>query len=189
MKILAIPALASALAIAACSGPAEDTDTVAADETAVSDVATDEGTIVEVAQGNPDFSTLVQAVTTAELGDTLSGAGPFTVFAPTNAAFEKLPAGTLDGLMTEESREDLTGLLNYHVVPGETNAATLMDAIKANNGSYELTTVNGATLTASMEGSNVVLTDAAGGKSTITATDVEASNGVIHVIDTVVMPG
>ena len=188
MKIIAIPALASALALAACGGPAEDTATVA-DETAVSEVATDEGTIVEVAQGNPDFSTLVSAITAADLGETLSGDGPFTVFAPANSAFDKLPDGTLDNLMMEENREEFQGLLTYHVVPGETNAATLMDAIKANDGTYELTTVNGATLTASMEGDNVILTDAAGGKSTITATDVEASNGVIHVIDTVVMPG
>ncbi|MGB7408123.1 MAG: fasciclin domain-containing protein [Pontixanthobacter sp.] len=188
MRFLALPVLASALALAACGEPAEDTDTVA-DETAVSDVATDEGTVVEIAQGNPDFSTLVEAITSAELGETLSGAGPFTVFAPTNAAFDKLPDGTLDDLMMEENREDFQGLLTYHVVPGETNAATLMDAIKANDGSYELTTVNGATLTASMDGDNVILTDAAGGTSTITATDVEASNGIIHAIDTVVMPG
>ncbi len=189
MKFLAIPALASALALAACGAPAEDTDATVADTTAMAPEATEEGNVVEVAQGNPDFSTLVTAVTAADLGATLSGAGPFTVFAPTNAAFDKLPAGTLETLTAPEGKEQLQGILTYHVVPGETNAAALIEAINANDGSYEMTTVNGGTLTATLNGETVTLTDAAGGTSTITATDVEASNGVIHVIDTVVMPG
>ena len=188
MKFLALPALASALALAACGAPAEEADApTAADEMAVSEAATS-GTIVDVASGNDDFSTLVTAVTAAGLGETLSGAGPFTVFAPNNAAFAKLPAGTLDTLTKPESKDTLTGILTYHVVPGKTDAATLTQAIEANGGTYEITTVNGASLTAKMSGANVVLTDAKGGTSTITATDVEASNGVIHVIDTVLMP-
>ena len=188
MKLLALPALASALALAACGTPAEETAApTAADETAVSETAT-VGTIVDVASGNDDFSTLVTAVTAAGLGETLSGTGPFTVFAPNNAAFAKLPAGTLDTLTKPERKDTLSGILTFHVVPGKTDAATLVAAIEANGGTYEITTVNGGSLTAKMDGENVVLTDAKGGTSTITATDVEASNGVIHVIDTVLMP-
>lgn len=191
MKLIAIPALASALALAACGSPETDT-TDTADTTSVSADATAEtvGTVVEVAQGNEDFSTLVTAVTAAGLGETLSGEGPFTVFAPTNAAFAKLPEGTLDTLTQEENKADLVNILTYHVVAGETNAAALVEAIgAAEGGNLELSTVSGGKLTASLDGENVVLTDAAGGTSTITATDVEADNGVIHVIDTVVMPG
>ena len=190
MKLIALPALATALALAACGSPADETatgDSMNADETSVSETATT-GTIVDVASGNEDFSTLVTAVTAAGLGETLSGTGPFTVFAPNNAAFAKLPEGTLDTLTQPENKDQLTGILTYHVVPGKTDAATLIEAINANDGAYEITTVNGASLTASLDGESVVLTDAAGGKSTVTATDVEASNGVIHVIDTVVMP-
>ena len=187
---MALAGGASALALAACSEPADDAaveEPMAADETAMA--PEEPGTVVAVAQGNPDFSTLVTAVNAAELGETLGGEGPFTVFAPNNAAFEKLPDGTLESLTAPEGKEQLTGILTYHVVPGRTDAATLTKAITDNGGSYEMTTVNGAKLTATMDGDNVVLTDAAGGKSTITATDVAASNGVIHVIDTVVMPG
>ncbi|MDC0886277.1 fasciclin domain-containing protein [Altererythrobacter sp.] len=187
-KSIAMPAIAtaSALALAACGAPAEETDTMA-DETSVA--VEEPGTIVAVAQGNDDFSTLVTAVTAAELGDTLSGEGPFTVFAPTNAAFAKLPEGTLETLTAPEGKEQLTSILTYHVVPGAVDAATLTNAIETNGGTYEITTVNGGTLTASMSDGAVILTDAAGGTSTITATDVAASNGIVHVIDTVVMPG
>ncbi|GAA4643030.1 fasciclin domain-containing protein [Pontixanthobacter gangjinensis] len=186
MKFYAIPALVSALALAACGTPAEDNTT--ADETAVSDTAEASTTIVDVAAGNPDFSTLVSAVTTAELGETLSGEGPFTVFAPTNDAFSKVPAETMTALMGEDMRDDLVGILTYHVVAGKVDAATLTTAITDGGGTYEIGTVNGGKLTASIEGDAVILTDAAGGKSTVTATDVEASNGLIHVIDTVLMP-
>ncbi|WP_435416954.1 fasciclin domain-containing protein [Parerythrobacter aurantius] len=184
-------AAGSAFALAACSEPAEDAavaDPALAEETAAAE-AEAPGSIVAVAQGNPDFSTLVTAVTAAELGQTLAGPGPFTVFAPTNAAFEKLPDGTLETLTAPEGKEQLTGILTYHVVEGETNAAALTKAIADNGGSYELTTVNGGKLTATLDGDKVVLTDAKGGKATVTATDVDAANGVIHVIDTVVMPG
>ena len=181
-------AAASALALAACGSPAEEempVDETMADETSV---AEEPGTIVDVAQGNPDFSTLVTAVTAAELGGTLGGEGPYTVFAPTNAAFDKLPDGTLETLTAPEGKEQLTSILTYHVVSGATDAATLTNAIETNDGSYEITTVNGGTLTATLEGGNVILTDAAGGKATVASTDVMASNGIIHGIDTVLMP-
>ena len=147
------------------------------------------GNIVEVAQGNADFSTLVAAVTAAGLGETLSGEGPFTVFAPTNDAFAKIPADTLAGLLTPEQRDALTGILTYHVVAGRVDAATLLQQIEAGGGSATLTTVQGGTLTARAADGGVTLTDANGGTSTVVMTDVAASNGVIHAIDTVVMPG
>ena len=190
-KLTIVLASAASLAIAACAEEtAEPTteDTAAMNDQMANETA-EAGTIVEVAQDNPDFSTLVSAVTTAELGETLSGEGPYTVFAPTNAAFEAVDQATLEQLMSEEGRENLTNILTYHVVEGETMAQALTEAIEgAGEEGYELTTVNGATLTATMEGGNVVLTDAAGNTATVTATDVDASNGVIHVIDTVLMP-
>jgi uncharacterized surface protein with fasciclin (FAS1) repeats len=147
------------------------------------------GTIVEVAQGNDDFSTLVSAIESAELGETLSGDGPYTVFAPTNAAFEEIPEATRDELMSEAGKEDLANILTYHVVEGETMAEALGQAIEAaGEEGYTLTTVNGAELTAMMEGGSVVLRDAAGNTATVTQTDIDASNGVIHSIDTVLMP-
>ena len=191
-KIAISLATAASLAIAACSQePA--TDTAMTDDTAMADqMANDtaaEGTIVDVATANPDFSTLVSAVQSAQLGNTLSGAGPYTVFAPTNAAFEKVPQATRDELMSPAGREDLSNILTYHVVEGETNAAALQQAIEgAGDAGYTITTVNGATLTAMMQGGNVVLQDAAGNTAIVTQTDVDASNGVIHAIDTVLMP-
>ncbi|MHA6332925.1 fasciclin domain-containing protein [Qipengyuania sp. CAU 1752] len=177
---------ASAISLAACGAPADDADNTAAD---AESVAEEPGTIVAVAQGDESFSTLVTAVTAADLVETLSSGGPFTVFAPTNSAFDKLPDGTLDELTAPEGKEKLTSILTYHVVEGPADAATLINNIKTNDGSYEITTVNGGTLTATLDGNNVVLTDAAGGKATVTATDIAASNGMIHVIDTVLMPG
>ncbi|GMM92625.1 fasciclin domain-containing protein [Qipengyuania sp. MTN3-11] len=185
-------ASAASLAIAACAQePATDDamteDTAMADQMA-NDTAEGE-TIADVAMADANLSTLAAAVQSAQLGETLSGEGPFTVFAPTNAAFDKIPQATRDELMSEAGREDLTGILTYHVVPGETNAAALTEAIAAaGDEGYELTTVNGAVLTATMDGDNVVLTDAAGNTAIVTATDTEASNGVIHTIDTVLMP-
>ena len=189
MKTLKLTlASAVALSLAACAQDAGTDDAMAADETAVADEATAAGTIVEVAEGDDSFSTLVAAVTAANLGETLSGEGPFTVFAPTNDAFAKLPEGTVEKLTTEDT-ETLGTILKYHVVPGNVDAATLTTAIEgAGEGGYTVTTADGGELTAAIVDGAVVLTDAAGGKATVTATDVAASNGVIHVIDTVLMP-
>jgi uncharacterized surface protein with fasciclin (FAS1) repeats len=145
-------------------------------------------TIVENASAASNLTTLVAAVKAAGLVDTLSGPGPFTVFAPTNDAFAKLPAGTVDTLVKPESKAQLTKILTYHVVPGDMSAANLMDAIKAGGGKAELTTVQGEKLTATMSGGNVILTDAKGGTATVTQADVKQSNGVVHVIDSVLMP-
>ena len=192
MKTLHIlTASAAALALAACGGAADDAamedDAAMADEMVNAD-ATTPGTIVEVAQGNPDFSTLVAAVTAADLGETLSGEGPFTVFAPTNEAFAALPEGTVETLTTEDT-DTLGSILTYHVVPGEVMSSDLVAAIvDAGEGGYTVETVNGGTLTAMVDGEAVTLTDAQGNTATVTATDVDASNGVIHVIDTVLMP-
>ena len=144
--------------------------------------------IVEVASGNADFSTLVAAVKAAGLVETLSGDGPFTVFAPTNAAFDKLPAGTVDGLLKPESLDKLKSVLTYHVVAGKFDAAAVIDAINKNNGKYTVTTVQGGKIDLSLKNDMVMLTDANGATSMVTMADVPASNGVIHAIDTVVMP-
>ncbi|MFI8379848.1 fasciclin domain-containing protein [Leeuwenhoekiella sp. NPDC079379] len=145
-------------------------------------------TIATIAMGNENFTTLVTAIQAAELGETLNGAGPFTVFAPTNAAFDKLPAGTLEGLTKPENKEKLAGLLKYHVVSGEYMAADVVKAINDNNGSFVIKTVQGGELTATLDGENVIITDANGSKSKVVMADVDASNGVIHAIDAVVMP-
>lgn len=181
-------ASAIALSLAACAGEANEDTATAADETAVAEEATAAGTIVEVAQGDEGFSTLVAAVTAAGLGEVLSGEGPFTVFAPTNDAFAKLPEGTVEKLTTEDT-ETLGTILKYHVVEGKVDAATLTEAIAAaGEAGYTVTTVGGGTFTAAVVDGAVVLTDAAGNTATVTGTDVEASNGLIHVIDTVLMP-
>jgi uncharacterized surface protein with fasciclin (FAS1) repeats len=145
-------------------------------------------TIVDGAVGSPAHTTLVAAVKAAGLVETLSSPGPFTVFAPTNDAFAKLPAGTVDTLLKPENKGTLTSVLTYHVVAGKLAAADVIAAIQAGGGKAELTTVQGGTLTGSIVDGKVILTDAKGGTSTVTATDLMQSNGVIHVIDTVVMP-
>ena len=145
-------------------------------------------TIVENAANSPIHTTLVAAVTAAGLVPTLSGPGPFTVFAPTNAAFAKLPAGTVDTLVMPANKAALTKILTYHVVAGRVSAANLMSQIRAGGGRAALTTVEGGTLTASLRGSSVILTDEKGGVATVTQSDVFQSNGVIHVTDTVSMP-
>ncbi len=145
-------------------------------------------TIVGVAAGNENFSTLVAAVKAAGLVDTLSSDGPFTVFAPTNAAFAKLPEGTVASLLKPENKGTLTAVLTYHVVAGKFDAAAVVGAIKANNGSFVVKTVQGGSLTASLKGDNVILTDEKGNVSTVVIADVAASNGIIHAIDSVVMP-
>jgi uncharacterized surface protein with fasciclin (FAS1) repeats len=145
-------------------------------------------TIVENAVNSADHTTLVAAVTAAGLVETLSGPGPFTVFAPTDAAFAKLPAGAVDSLVQPANKAALTKILTYHVVAGRISAADLIDRIRAGGGSARLTTVEGGVLTASLRGDSVVLTDERGGEATVTQADVFQSNGVIHVTDAVSMP-
>ncbi len=144
--------------------------------------------IVENAVNSKDHTTLVAAVTAAGLVDTLASPGPFTVFAPTNAAFGKLPAGTVETLVKPENKATLTSILTYHVVAGRMTSADVARAIKAGGGRAVLTTVNGGTLTASMMGKKLMLTDAKGGMSMVSIANVMQSNGVIHVVDTVLMP-
>jgi uncharacterized surface protein with fasciclin (FAS1) repeats len=145
-------------------------------------------TIVENASAAPNLTTLVAAVKAAGLVDTLASPGPFTVFAPTNAAFDKLPAGTVDTLLKPENKGTLTTVLTYHVVAGKMTAADIMAAIKRGGGKAELTTVAGEKITARVVAGKVVITDAKGGKSTVTTANVMQSNGVVHVIDSVLMP-
>lgn len=144
--------------------------------------------IVDVAAGSTAHTTLVAAIKAADLVTTLKSEGPFTVFAPTNDAFAKLPAGTLDNLLKPENKSTLAGILTYHVVAGKLDAKAIMAAIKEGGGKAVLTTVAGGMLTAAVVNGKVVLTDEKGGKATVTTTDLEATNGVIHVIDTVLMP-
>jgi uncharacterized surface protein with fasciclin (FAS1) repeats len=144
--------------------------------------------IVENAMNSKDHTTLVAAVKAAGLVDTLEGPGPFTVFAPTNAAFDKLPAGTVDTLLKPENQGQLKRVLTYHVVPGRITSHKLEAMIKKGGGQAELKTVEGGSLTASMSGGNIVLKDEKGGTATVTQADVMQQNGVIHVIDTVLMP-
>ncbi len=144
--------------------------------------------IIENAVNSKDHTTLVAAVKAAGLVETLSSAGPFTVFAPTNKAFGKLPAGTVETLVKPENKGTLTTILTYHVVAGKMSASDVVAAIKAGNGKATLKTVQGGTLTASLRGKSVIITDEKGGMSKVTIADVNQSNGIIHVIDTVLMP-
>jgi uncharacterized surface protein with fasciclin (FAS1) repeats len=144
--------------------------------------------IVENAVNSADHTTLVAAVKAAGLVETLESPGPFTVFAPTNEAFAKLPAGTVENLLKPENKDMLTKILTYHVVTGRLSAVDLRKQIKEGNGEATLKTVSGGTLTAMMQGKNIVLKDEKGDISTITIPNVFQSNGVIHVVDTVVLP-
>lgn len=144
--------------------------------------------IVENAVNSNDHTTLVAAVKAADLVSTLQGAGPFTVFAPTNEAFAKLPAGTVDTLLKPENKDQLSKVLTYHVVAGKVSSKDLVKLIKAGGGKAELKTVEGGKLTAMMQGGKVMLTDEKGGMSTVTIADVYQSNGVIHVVDSVLLP-
>ena len=144
--------------------------------------------IIDNAVNSADHTTLVAAVKAAGLVDTLKGSGPFTVFAPTNEAFAKLPAGTVENLLKPENKDALTKVLTYHVIPGRLSALDLKKQIKAGNGQAELKTVSGGTLTVMMQGKNIVLKDEKGGVSTVTIPNVFQSNGVIHVVDAVVLP-
>ena len=193
-------ASAALLGLAACNSGAE-TEAPAADATPAqtAPMATDpmvggaamspNETIVANAAKASNLTTLVSAVQAADLAETLSGPGPFTVFAPDNAAFEKVPAATRETLMSPAGKADLTKILTYHVVPGRLTAADLATQAQANGGKVELTTVEGDTLTANVNpDGSVTLTDSKGGASRVTQADVLQSNGVVHVIDTVVMP-
>jgi uncharacterized surface protein with fasciclin (FAS1) repeats len=176
---LKTPAIAAAVALALFAGAcSSDSDDDATTTTAAEMEASE--TIVEIAVGNDDFSTLVAALEAADLVDTLSGEGPFTVFAPTNEAFEALPEGTLDDLLLPENQAQLQAILTYHVVAGEVMAADVEPG--------EVTTVEGSTFTISVEDGNVFITDGAGGQAQVVTTDIVGSNGVIHVIDAVLLP-
>lgn len=144
--------------------------------------------IVENAVNSKDHTTLVAAVKAAGLVETLSSAGPFTVFAPTNAAFNKLPEGTVGFLVKPENKPELTKILTYHVVSGRVSSSDLKKMIRQGNGTASLTTVQGGILKATMENSMIYLTDALGNKTAVTQADVFQSNGVIHVIETVLFP-
>lgn len=181
----------AALVMSSC-GDAKKTEDVEAVDSL--EVAMDEPeivlptTIVDVAIANENFTTLVAAVKAAGLVETLSSEGPFTVFAPTNAAFDKLPAGTVDSLLLPENLEKLKSVLTYHVVAGKFEAAAVIDAINQNKGKFTVTTVQGGKIDLSLKDGNVILTDANGKTSMVAIADVAASNGVIHAIDSVVMP-
>ncbi len=144
--------------------------------------------IIENAVNSKDHTTLVAAVKAAGLVETLEGAGPFTVFAPTNEAFNKLPTGTVDNLLKPENKDKLTAVLTYHVISGKIDSKSLMDMIMKNNGKYTATTVQGGSLTFMMKGKNIMVMDESGNTAKVTIKDVYQSNGVIHVIDTVLLP-
>ncbi|MFP7723059.1 fasciclin domain-containing protein [Lysobacter sp. A3-1-A15] len=204
-KLLTL-ALMSGLALSACADNTDaDTDIVATTpDPALADPTLDPVTdpmadpaapgadmdIVANASNSPDHSTLVSAVQAAGLVETLQGPGPYTVFAPTNAAFDALPAGTVDGLLEPARKDELGSVLTYHVVEGSVDAAALMAQIEAGNGEARLATVSGGELVAKANpAGGVTITDAQGNVATVTTVDLRSSNGVIHVVDTVLMPG
>jgi uncharacterized surface protein with fasciclin (FAS1) repeats len=176
--ILIAAAVASLSLVAAACGGDDETAAPAGETAGAAD--TMDQTITDVVAGNEDFSTLLAAVGAAELGETLAGEGPYTVFAPTDDAFAALPEGTLDTLLDPENKDQLAGILTYHVLPGKVVAADVT--------SGEVTTVNGATFTISVEDGGVYITDGAGNTAQVTTTDIVTSNGVIHVIDSVLLP-
>lgn len=210
-SLLAV-ALVAACALSACSkpesaAPAADTDAMGSNAMAPATGAADamaadasanpmvggapmyaDKDIIDNAVNSADHTTLVAAVKAAGLVDTLKGPGPFTVFAPTNAAFDALPAGTVDSLLKPEMKADLTKVLTYHVVPGALDTEALKAQISAGGGKAELTTVQGEPLTATESDGGIALTDAKGNVAMVTTADVMQSNGVIHVIDKVLMP-
>jgi uncharacterized surface protein with fasciclin (FAS1) repeats len=167
------------LVAAACSSE-DDTSSSPSAEAETSAPAEATETITEIVAGNEDFSTLLAAVEAADLGETLAGEGPFTVFAPTDEAFAALPEGTLDTLLEPKNQDQLAAILTYHVVPAEVMAADVE--------SGEVTTVNGAAFTVEVSDEGVSITDGQGNVAQVTATDIVASNGVIHVIDAVLLP-
>ena len=149
---------------------------------------TAKGNLVAAAMQSQDHQTLVAAVKAAGLVDTLAGRGPYTVFAPTDAAFAKLPAGTVETLLKPANRGQLRSVLTYHVVPGKVTSSQLVEAIRKGGGQAMLKTVQGGTLTARLSGTSVAITDAAGGTAMVTTVDLVQSNGIIHVTDAVSLP-
>lgn len=191
IKIISAFALVGVISTSCGQTKKEASDAMDEASTEVMDVAeetVETPNIVGVAAGNENFTTLVAAVKAADLVATLSSEGPFTVFAPTNDAFAKLPAGTVEGLLKPESKGTLTAVLTYHVVAGKFDAVAVIDAINQNNGKFTVTTVQGGKIDLSLKDGNVMLTDSKGGMAAVIMADVAASNGVIHAIDTVVMP-
>ena len=198
--LILIGASAAALTLAACNPAADEPATTAPADTMAPAPATTDATvggaamnanetIVTNASRAPNLTTLVSAVQTAGLTETLNGAGPFTVFAPDNAAFEKIAAADREALMQPAQRDQLTKVLTYHVVPGRLTAADIAAQAQAGGGTATLTTVEGSTLTVrDAGGGRWTITDEMGGTSTITQADVAQSNGVVHVVDTVLMP-
>jgi len=180
---IAVAASLTLIGAACTTDSSSSTSTSSAAETSMASEAPDTSpmTVTEIAASNPDFTTLVAAVEAAGLTETLSGTGPYTVFAPTNDAFDALPEGTVETLLKPKNQDQLAAILTYHVVEGEVMAADVQPG--------EVTTVNGATFDVStgMDG-GVEITDGQGNTATVTATDIEASNGVIHVIDAVLLP-
>lgn len=191
LKLITAAALTlGLLPLTACATTSEAGGGGAAQTTMVGGAAMyDSQNIIANAVNSRDHTTLVAAVKAAGLVDTLSGPGPFTVFAPTNAAFSKLPAGTVDTLLQPANLSTLQSVLTYHVVPGRVTATELLTMIKAGGGKARLTTVQGGELTASVMGDRVMLTDGKGGMAHVTQADVMQSNGVIHVTDAVSLPG
>lgn len=189
---LAIVTGVSALSMAACSSNTPEETAAVDDTTANTEAMTpaetaEPATVVALAQSNPNVSTLVSAVTAAGLAETLGGTGPFTVFAPTNDAFAKIDKAKLDTWMKPENKDALAGVLKYHVAAGKWTAADVAKMIKDGGGTATVKTMGGE-LKATMEGDKVILTDATGAKSTITGTDMTAANGIVHTVDTVLMP-
>jgi uncharacterized surface protein with fasciclin (FAS1) repeats len=175
-------AAASALVLAACGedGTTPSTSSTTSAEATADDTPASSETIAELVGKNPEFSTLLAAVEAAGLAEALSGPGPFTVFAPTDAAFAELPGGALDTLLKPANQEQLDAILTYHVVPGELMAADITPG--------EVTTVNSAPLAVAVDAGDVQITDGQGNKANVIKADVEASNGVVHVIDSVLLP-
>lgn len=194
-KILLAATAISALALAGCETMAMEDDMATSTNASATSTVRVGGAemfptrnIIENAVNSPIHTTLVAAVKAAGLVETLSGPGPFTVFAPTNTAFEALPAGTVDTLLQPANKPALTKVLTYHVIPGRVTAADIMAKIRAGNGTATYTTVAGEMLTARMQGSSVVLTGMGGSTATVTQGNVMQSNGVIHVVNGVLLP-
>lgn len=187
--VLAFVAAAALVVLPACDRDAStETQTSAAQAPAPAPVAAE--TVLAVAERDADFTTLVAAMQTAGLTETLDSGGPFTLFAPTNTAFEEIPADRRDALTRPEGRADLQRLLTYHVVPARLDSAALVQRIQASGGSLALTTMQGGVLTARIRADGAIeLTDAAGGVSRVVEADMAASNGVIHAVNAVAAPG